>query len=134
MDVLLLVARVTAGYLVSCVLGAVIAGYCVRRMWRLVDETPEYESFKNNGPIVPPPTISKWHGVAERAVYTTAIVLGRPEGIAAWLAFKALMRVKVDEDKDRRHIPGSNIYLIGTALNLAFGVAGGLIVTAKSTF
>jgi len=39
------------------------------------------------------------------------------------------MRVKVDEQKDRRHIPGSNIYLIGTALNLASGIAGGLIIT-----
>jgi hypothetical protein len=75
------------------------------------------------------PTISFWQGVAERFLYTSTILLGKPEGIAVWLAFKAIMRWKTTEDT--RHIPGGAIYLIGTALSLVLGVVGGLIAVWK---
>ena len=86
-----------------------------------------YESLR------PSPLIRFWHGVTERTIYTSMIVLGKPEGIAVWLAFKAVMRWKIGEN-DKAHIPGSNIYMIGTALNVAIGVIGGFIARWKLSF
>jgi len=40
-----------------------------------------------------------WHGVSERAIFTGSILLGKPEVIAVWLAFKAVTRWKTETDE-----------------------------------
>ena len=114
-------AWIILGYTVSALVGDCIVTRAVESLWRASGiNKEEYDKLR------PLPPIRFWHGIMERALYTSTIVFGRPEGIAVWLAFKAVMRWKIHEDKGAR-IPGSNIYMIGTALNVAFGVLGGFI-------
>lgn len=123
---MIIITRLVVGYSVSLCLGQVVTGWCIRKLWGTVPSQngePSLRTGKN---------LSFWLGTAERALYTSTICLGRPEGIAVWLAFKAIMRWKVLQD-DLRHIPGSSIYQIGTIVSLAFGIAGGLIVMGKWT-
>jgi hypothetical protein len=118
--------KVILGYVTSCILGHFFTAWAVNSLWKSagVDEDPKLRPSKS---------IRFWNGVAERGIYTSATVLGKPEGIAVWLAFKALMRWRIDE-KDKRHIPGSSIYMIGTAMNIAFGVLGGFIALGRWSF
>ena len=117
-----------AGYVFACVVGEFVVGNFVSALWKITEEDLVAKGYKLTFPIRPPPTISFWHGVTERAVYVTCVVLEKPEGITVWLAFKAVMRWKVG-DKDLRHVSGSPIYMIGTALNVGFGILGGFIAT-----
>src|SRR5260370_34886738 len=114
------------GYLISCLVGHYLTAWAVNSLWKIAGVEEDLK-------LRPSRKIRFWNGVAERGVYTSAIVLGKPEGIAVWLAFKALMRWRIDE-KDKRHIPGSSIYMIGTEMNIAFGVIGGLIVLGRWSF
>lgn len=121
---------ILAGYLTALVVGHFVVGTAVRALWSIAEKDFKAKGLYLKYPLRPHPTISFWHGVAERSVYVTSILLGRPEGIAVWLAFKAVMRWKVQED-DPRHIPGSNIYMIGTAMNIGVGILGGCIAAGK---
>ena len=123
---------IMGGYAISCLIGHFVTGPCVNKLWQIAEDDLRRKKKDIKFPLRPPKIISFWHGLVERAVYTSSILLGRPEGIAAWLAFKAIMRFKVI-DADPRHVPGSPIYMIGTAMNLAFGVIGGLIATGRTT-
>lgn len=123
---------ILAGYFVSCILGHFIVGPFISKLWKIAEDDLKKQKIPFVDPITPPPAISFWNGFIERAVYTSSIVLGRPEGIAVWLAFKAIIRWKSIES-DPRHVPGASIYMIGTAISLAFGVIGGLIATGKTT-
>jgi hypothetical protein len=116
------------GYVIS-VFGSFITHFCVLGLRKIVDKDPKFQN-RDNEPFYCPPWISRLHGIMECTLFTTCVWL-RPEGIAVWLAFKAIQRVKIHEQEDHRHIPASNIYLIGTALNLAFGITGGLVITGK---
>lgn len=118
------VDRVIAGYLFSAFAGHIIVAWAVNSLWRMEDVGNEDETLR------PAPWIRFWYGVTERAFYTSTILLGKPEGIAVWLGFKAVMRWKINE-ADKRHIPGSSIYMIGTALNIAAGVAGAFIANRE---
>jgi len=84
--------------------------------------------------IKPHKTISFWYGVIERIIFASCFIISRPEGIAIWLAFKAVVRWKMSEEKDERHIPGSPIYMIGTAINIFWGFIGALIVYNDFSF
>lgn len=123
---LLHIARVLVGYIVSAFAGHFVVAGAIDSLWRTV-------GVSEDPSLRPPRRIRFWHGVTERTIYTSMILLGKPEGIAVWLAFKAVMRWKIDE-KDERHIPGSLIYMIGTALNLAFGVLGGFVARWTLSF
>jgi hypothetical protein len=124
------------GYLVACFAAHPLVKLAVKGLWSVAeDHLKEKNALKSDAsPLHNHPTVSFWHGVAERAVYTTSIVLGKPEGIAVWLAFKAVVRWKPSEEPDPRHVPGSAIYMIGTALNVGFGIAGGLIALRRWSF
>jgi len=119
------------GYCISLILGHFVTSRVTRRLWNVAEE--EVRQLQNQEqylPIRTSPTIALWHGTAERFLYTSTIILGRPEGIAIWLAFKAVMRWKIYEN-DPRHIPGSAIYVVGTIVSLIFGVLGGLIAIRR---
>lgn len=64
-------------------------------------------------------------GLTERAIYTTAIVLGLKEAVAVWLVMKATIQWKSEESKN---VSKFYIYLIGNALSLIFGLIGGAII------
>jgi hypothetical protein len=67
-------------------------------------------------------------GLLERLIYTTCIVYGKPEGIAAWLAIKVITRWTNEREKEGwETISKSNLYLIGNLLNVFVGVVVGLI-------
>ena len=67
-------------------------------------------------------------GLLERLIYTTCIVYGKPEGIAAWLAIKVITRWTNEREKEGWvTITKSNLYLIGNLLNVLVGVVVGLI-------
>ncbi len=124
------------GYLVACFVAHPFVKTAVNALWSLAEkDLREKKALPDDAPpLRNHPTVSFWHGVVERAVYTTSIVLGRPEGIAVWLAFKAVIRWKPSEKPDTRHVPGSAIYMIGTALNVGFGIVGGLIALRRWSF
>lgn len=95
-------------------------------MWRIVST--------ERTTLQMPDVLGIFQGITERAIYTSCIILEVPEGIAAWLAFKAIQRVRIGEQTpDFKHVPGTAIYLIGNALSLAFGIAGGLIAIERFT-
>lgn len=123
-------ARLFVGYAVSVFGGHLLVRWLVDRYSKQVIETYPTESYYRALPA-----IRKFHGCMERAIYTSAVVLGVPEGIGVWLAFKALMRWRVGgENENPNIIPSSSlIFLIGTGLNLAFGVIGGLIAIGKTS-
>ena len=123
-----------SGYVVSLLLGHFATAKLTGYLWKIADK--EVRSSNAATQQLPPIRSSKkiaiWHGTAERFVYTTTLLLGRPEGVAVWLAYKAVMRWKIYGD-DPRHIPGSAIYVVGTVSSLTFGVLGGLIATRSWT-
>jgi hypothetical protein len=127
--------RYAVGYALACFVAHFIVGPAVNKLWALA----EADFKKKSVPIKPVPlrvnvTVAFWHGVAERATYATCVILGKPEGIAVWLAFKAVVRWKMSEEEDPRHIPGSPIYMIGTAMNVGFGIIGGFIALGRWSF
>lgn len=91
-------------------------------------------------------TFFRWHGtmvgVLEALLYTSAILLHKEGFIAVWLALKVAgqwgrwskdieCEVKTPEGTVRRIVPGRtiyNIFIIGTGLMIAYGVAGGKII------
>jgi hypothetical protein len=127
--------RYGVGYAVACFVAHVIVAPAVNKLWALT----EADFKRKDIPIPPVPVrvnkpVGFWHGVAERGVYATCVILGKPEGIAVWLAFKAVVRWKMSDKEDPRHIPGSPIYMIGTALNVGFGIVGGFIALGRWSF
>jgi len=82
------------GYAGGCYGAHLVVATAVRKLWSIAEK--DLQDRKDVPPlsIRPHRTLSFWHGFCERAVYVTSIVLGKPEGIAVWLAFKAVMRWK----------------------------------------
>jgi len=123
------------GYSVATVLAHFVVGPTVRKLRALSDADFARQGIPINPvPIRPNATLSFWHGFTERAVYASCVILGKPEGIAVWLAFKAVMRWRISDAPDPRHVPESLIYMIGTAMNIAFGVIGGFIALVRWSF
>jgi hypothetical protein len=120
------------GYAFAMVVGHYVVDLTVNKLWAIAEADFKKREIKiSPTPIRATRAISLWHGITERAVYASCVMFGIPQGIAVWLAFKAVMRWKVSEDKDPRHVPGSLIYMIGTAMNIAFGVIGGFIALGR---
>lgn len=120
--------RLLLGYFVSLLIGHMATSRALRCLWRIAqaEAQNQQDSLQNAKPIRTTPKIAFWHGVAERFFYTSTVLIGSPEGIAVFLAYKAVMRWQVYKE-DVRNIPGSAIYIIGTVISLAFGVLGALI-------
>jgi len=72
---------------------------------------------------------SAFIGGVERALYVVALLAGKPEGIGLWLTLKTIGRIWNNEA-----IPGAiprevyQIFLIGTALSIAYAVVGASFV------
>jgi hypothetical protein len=123
------------GYTVATLLAHFIVGPAVNKLWVLTEADFQKKGISiRSVPVRANPTVRFWHGVVERAVYATCVVLARPQGIAVWLAFKAVIRWKMSEEEDPRHVPGAPIYIIGTAMNVGFGIIGGFIALGRWSF
>ena len=96
-------------------------------------------------------TVENWRagvvGMVERALYTTSWLLGVPEFIAIWLAFKVAgqwdrwkqdwsSKARADELKAKRDPARATYagYLIGNALSIAFGITGALVTKRALQF
>lgn len=121
------------GYAIAALASLLVVRPTIERLWRVAVA----DLVKQNIPIPvtqnirAAPGLRALHGVTEVWLYTSCIALGKPEGIAVWLGFKAVHRWKATDKEDPRHISGSLIYLIGTAMNVGFGVLGGWIATKR---
>lgn len=119
----------------ACFGGHLIVGPLVKKLWKIT-----VADFRKKGiqipdkPINSNATVSFWYGVTERTIYWLCFILCLPEGIAVWLTFKAVVRWKMSEEPDPRHIPGSSIYMIGTAMNIIIGFLGALIAFRDFSF
>ena len=111
---------IVLGYLLSCIFGDIVIRHVNKKLWEKSPHKDESNELRA------PRYLSMWLGILERFFYTSAICVNAPGGIAAWLAFKALMRWKSDETNPV-HASGISIYQIGTLLSVCFGVIGGLI-------
>ncbi|MBI2862113.1 MAG: hypothetical protein HYX89_04765, partial [Chloroflexi bacterium] len=71
-----------------------------------------------------------WHagliGLLERFMYTSAVLVGRPEFIAVWLALKVAGQWAAWRDPWLGR-PIYNLVLIGNALSIIFGAGGGYL-------
>jgi hypothetical protein len=128
----ILVCSYLAGYAFSVLLGNVVIKPLLDRFYL------GYEAGR---------TVENWRagvvGIVERALYTSALLLGSPEFIAIWLALKVAgqwdrwkqdwsAKAREEELKDGRDTARAMYsgYLVGNALSLSYGVIGALIVQA----
>jgi len=116
-----------------CFFGHFFVNWFIGHLWE-ISENELRGKYPVDDPIRPHKTISFWFGVIERALFLSCFIAKLPEGIAVWLAFKAVVRWRMSEEKDVRHIPGSPIYMIGTAMNIFFGLLGAYIIYGGFTF
>lgn len=112
-----LVAWLAVGYLFSFLIGH----WCTRLV--------VVELHRRFGTAVPGflPAIVAY---LERALYTTAWLLGTPQFIAVWLALKVAGQWKrfTRDESGLASRSFYNAFLVGNGLNISFGVVGGLIV------
>ena len=105
---------------VSLILGHFITMIVVNYFWhRLEKESKDIKNFEFPS--------EKWHpvivGFLERFLYTSSWLLAKPEFIGVWLILKVAVKWKAAE---KRCV--YNIFLIGTAISLIFGVGGALLM------
>lgn len=74
------------------------------------------------------PSITRAIGIIERILYTIALIMGLPQWIGIWLTLKVAVTWKKWEGKSRDQY---NIFLIGNALSILFGVIGTWVVLGK---
>ena len=117
------------GYFVSVVVGAAFT-FCVSKIcfayvkkyhWKGKDKE-EKHVFKI--PL----------GMIERFMYTTALLVGKPEWFAVWLAFKITgfwTGSQLSEDKKLKPHVLFNASLIGNAISIIFAVFGAWIAQGE---
>jgi hypothetical protein len=109
------------GFGISLLLGGILT-------WLIIDVLL-VNIYKKKGEISRPDLLLViFLGVIERFMYTTCIILNVNSWIAVWLAFKVITRWAVQTERAHAgQVIRGNIYLVGNALTVIFGVAGGLI-------
>ncbi len=119
------------GYGVSVGVGAVVIWWIVEKLIRkkYCLKRGEIESSKDCGkPSLVWLPISM--GILDRILYTTAYIIGQEVFIGVWLAVKVARGWKVPEEPEARasSVVRYNVFLIGNALCVIFGVLGGMII------
>jgi len=91
-----------------------------------------------NDPTRPGARSATMIGVVERVLYTTSWLVGKPEFVAVWLALKVAGQWSRWTGSDgvtntaTSGRPIFNIFLIGNAFSIAYGLAGGVLVEMLS--
>ena len=62
-------------------------------------------------------------------MYTASLLINRPEWIAVWLAMKTAVHWQSGKGLDDGLAYRNNVWLLGTAFSLVFGIAGAMIAT-----
>lgn len=120
-------------YVASYLFGVVIAHYPIRRvvdlMWERIGWAGEYKET-----VRPASWQSRIIGCVERTLYVAAFHVNQAEFIAVWLAVKVAVQWKRWEEGreyGERTIAGRaiyNIFLIGSALSVAYALVGAKLV------
>lgn len=110
-----------AGYGFSIGLGDLVTSRVVEKLHKLY------------GPKREPASLPRYTGILDRILYTSALLFGFKEFIPVWLVVKAARGWRVTDkegaDEIPKHIIGRyNIFFIGNALCVIFGVGGALII------
>jgi len=124
--------RYSVGFAFSILIGGAMIGRLVSQMQReisyYIHRAHSYSSVNRIRPFVWFPAV---FGCIERSIYTASCLLGWPEFIGVWLIVKtaarwALPRTEEDKITDSRH----RYYpvLVGSLLNVVYGVAGALVI------
>ena len=119
------------GFVFSIVLGHYLIRKVLDRFYRGYEEGRTVENWRAG--VV---------GLVERALYTTAFLLGSPEFIAIWLALKVAgqwerwkadwsSKARASELKDKKDTARAMYsgYLLGNALSIAYAIAGALFIS-----
>lgn len=111
-------AEILLAYLIS-----IVAGYfTMNPLMDLIKSKCKHlpGDFRTN----PDPHLVVILGVLERILYTTMIIIKKPEGMFAWLAIKVLTRWQQGEKEEPKSmIVRMNIYLIGNLLSVLISIA-----------
>jgi hypothetical protein len=126
-------------YAIICFGAHTIVRLAINKLWDvtindLLRRSSESVQKSLKEPTRPNSEVAFWYGVVERAIFMSCFIIKKPEGIAVWLAFKSVVRWKISEDPDPRHISGSSIYMIGTAMNIGLGFLGAVIALRSFSF
>jgi hypothetical protein len=119
-------------YVYALIVGAILTHITVDFMWDLVKHEVALEEPST---ILSSPGILtryKWQGdmlgVCERGLYLASLQMGHPEFIAVWLGIKTVATSRRWTDEPRlRGRAIYNIFLIGTALSLAYAAVGAVM-------
>ncbi|MFZ5819877.1 MAG: hypothetical protein ACOYYJ_08240 [Chloroflexota bacterium] len=118
------------GYLYSLLIGTWLIYYLADYTGKAIGEFKDGEYYRWTASIV---------GITERLLYTSAILLDKPEFIGIWFLLKVASRwrrwgendakskTNGDEKSVYRERANFNSYLINTGLSLAYGILGGEI-------
>lgn len=107
------------GFFFSVVVGAWMVGATVRAMRTSLGVAPVPFAWQSNAV-----------GLLERALYTSAWLVGRPGFVAIWLGLKLAGHWKHGMSGGEA-VPGKaafGVFLIGNGLSLAYGLLGGMMV------
>lgn len=114
--------RAVFGFFVSTIGGTIV-------LWLLIDKAAwPYISKKHDIQGKVPGSLTLPLGIVERTSYTAALILGAPEWIAVWLAMKVAVGWRAQQE---RKSPSDNLYLIGNALSIMFGLIGACIALGQ---
>jgi hypothetical protein len=118
------------GYLFSVVVGHFLVYKLIEALWMNLG----WKAGGEKDALRPVPEHPAMVGLLERALYTSAWQLGKPEFIGLWLAVKVVGNWKgwsVDAEPGGRRLSGRsifNLFLIGNGFSIAYGVVGALLI------
>jgi len=114
------------GFFVSMVIGWLV-------LWIFIDKIAwSYASKHHNIEKKKKHLLTNPLGMLERFLYTLSIISGLHEWIAVWLTIKTAVSWKRWSDEDTRIT--YNIFLIGNAISIIFGILGAWIAFGKYPF
>jgi hypothetical protein len=114
--------RIIFGFFVSTFGGAFV-------LWLLIDKVAwPYIAKKHNIPAKASDVLTLPLGIVERTLYTAALIIGAPEWIAVWLAMKVAVVWSRWQGEERVTY---NVFLIGNALSVMFGLIGAWIALGQ---
>jgi hypothetical protein len=111
------VDKIALGYFISLIVGTVVS-YLL--MYFVFDKFDKDQKDNIN--------YAASVGFFERIIYTSAVLIDQYGLITGWLVLKALVDWPSSPSSKVRSWPKYTVYLIGNALSIAFGIAGGKLV------
>jgi len=119
------------GYFVSVYIGHICSYIVSAVMWGDFECQNMINPFKGEIKVKRRKGISiapnpAWTGMVERLLYTTSILIAKPEFIVVWLGMKMAGRWKVLQKGEKNK--AFNPFFAGSGISLFFGVMGAYLV------